>query len=330
MHMSVKTPGILLANLGTPDSPQVPDVRRYLKQFLSDQRVIRMWKPLWWVILNLIILRTRPAKSAHAYSKIWTNEGSPLLVESCRQLSLLREKLSPTPIELGMRYGNPSIESAMLNLHRQGVNHFIVLGLYPQFSYTTTSSIKDEVLRFIDSGHSDSSFTMICDYHNHHSYIKAVSDSVTRYQNENGKAEKLLMSFHGIPKKYADDGDPYPDQCRHTANMIAESLQLRQNDWGLSFQSRLGPTEWLRPYTDHTLEAWARQGVKSVQVVCPGFSVDCLETLEEIAMENGDLFRDSGGEHFSYIPCLNSTMPHIEMMLNLINERIKSQVSEFV
>jgi len=318
-----KTPGILLSNLGTPDSPGVDDVRRYLKQFLSDRRVIRMWKPLWWLILNCIILRTRPARSAHAYGKVWTDEGSPLLVESQRQLSLLREKLPSIPVELGMRYGNPSIESALEALQQQGADHFVVLGLYPQFSYTTISSVKDEVLRFIESGHSLCSFKMICDYHDHDSYIDAVSDSIREYREKHGQAERLLMSFHGIPKKYAEDGDPYPEQCHKTANLVAERLQLDDHQWGLSFQSRLGPTEWLRPYTDETLEAWGKEGVKSIQVVCPGFSVDCLETLEEIAMENRDVFKSSGGEHFFYIPCLNSSTPHIEMMVELINEKLE-------
>ena len=320
---SGKTPGVLLSNLGTPDSPEVEDVRRYLRQFLSDRRVIKMWKRLWWLILNSIILRTRPARSARAYSKIWTNEGSPLLVESQRQLSLLRAKLPSIPVELGMRYGNPSIESALGALQRQGANHVVVLGLYPQFSYTTISSVKDEVLRFIESGRSYCSFTMICDYHDHDLYIGAVSDSIREYREKHGQAERLLMSFHGIPKKYAEDGDPYPEQCHKTANLIAERLRLDDHQWGLSFQSRLGPTEWLRPYTDETLEVWGKEGVKSIQVVCPGFSVDCLETLEEIAMENSDVFKNSGGGHFSYIPCLNSSAPHIEMMVKLINEKLK-------
>ena len=320
--MSMKTPGILLSNLGTPDSPETEDVRRYLKQFLSDQRVIRVWRPLWWLILNLIILRTRPAKSAHAYRKVWTAEGSPLLVESRRQLSLLREKLSSVPVELGMRYGNPSIQSALSNLHRQGVNHFVVLSLYPQFSYTTVSSTKDEVLRFIQSGHSECGFSMICDYHGHAAYIRAISDSIMHFQQQHGKPERLLLSFHGIPKKYAKDGDPYPEQCHATAHRIAETLQMKDNEWGLSFQSRFGPTEWLKPYTDQILKSWAKEGLKSIQVACPGFSVDCLETLEEIAMENKEAFLNAGGESFSYIPCLNSSTPHIDMMLSLIKEKL--------
>ncbi|MCY4052083.1 MAG: ferrochelatase [Gammaproteobacteria bacterium] len=320
---SQRTPGILLSNLGTPDSPEVKDVRRYLKQFLSDKRVIKLWKPLWWLILNLIILRTRPARSAQAYSKIWTDEGSPLLVESRRQLALLRKRMPSIPIELGMRYGNPSIQSALEALHQQGVNHFVVLGLYPQFSYTTISSVKDEVLRFIEDRHTFCSFSMICDYHDHDSYIETVSGSIQNYQDKHGRADRLLMSFHGIPKKYAEDGDPYPEQCRKSANLIADRLQLENHEWSFSFQSRLGPTEWLKPYTDETLEAWGKEGVKSIQVVCPGFSVDCLETLEEIAMENSFVFQESGGGHFSYIPCLNSSTPHIEMMIDLIDGKLK-------
>ncbi|MXZ81387.1 MAG: ferrochelatase [Gammaproteobacteria bacterium] len=321
--MTNRQSGILLANLGTPDSPEVPDVRRYLRQFLWDRRVVRMCRPLWWAILNLLILRTRPPRTAHAYAKIWTPEGSPLLVESRRQLSLLKKRLPDIPVELGMRYGNPSIESALSNLHQAGASHFVVLGLYPQFSYTTTSSIKDEVLRFIESGHPECRFSMICDYHDEVAYIEAVADSVRHHRQQHGAVEKLLLSFHGIPEKYAQDGDPYPDQCRKSAGLIAESLELEGSEWGLSFQSRLGPTQWLRPYTDQTLEAWGRDGVESVQVACPGFSVDCLETLEEIAIANRELFLKAGGKRFEYIPCLNSSPPHIDMMLNLIVKELQ-------
>ena len=314
--------GILLSNLGTPDSPSVADVKQYLGQFLWDPRVIKMWRPAWWLILNLIILNTRPARSAAAYQKIWTDQGSPLLVESTKQAKLLKKKFTDMPVELGMRYGSPSIENALNRLYQEGVDHFLVLGLYPQFSYTTTSSIKDEVKRVIGSLDGACRFTMICDYHRNKKYLDALTYSIQHYQNKHGTAEKLLMSFHGIPKKYVLDGDPYAGQCEITASLLAQYLELDDNRWKMSFQSRLGPTEWLQPYTDETLEALGKSGIKSVQVVCPGFSTDCLETLEEVAMENRDKFLRAGGTKYEYIPCLNSSAPHIEMMKHLIEEKL--------
>ncbi len=315
--------GILLSNLGTPDSPAVPDVRRYLAQFLWDPRVIQAWRPLWWCILNLVILPTRPGKSARAYRRIWTPDGSPLLVESKRQASLLRERLEDLPVELGMRYGNPSIRHALERLRSAGVNHFLVLGLYPQFSHTTTSSVEDEIRRILVDFGSDCRYTLIRDYHDDARYISALADSIMQFRGDHGKSDKLLFSFHGIPRDYVDAGDPYQDQCLVTGRLLARAMELKDHEWAIAFQSRLGPKTWIQPYTDRTLAEWGESGVSSVQVVCPGFSADCLETLEEIAMENRETFLDAGGKQYEYIPCLNSSDAHISLMRDLIGEHLE-------
>lgn len=313
--------GVLLSNLGTPDSPSVGDVRRYLAEFLWDPRVIKVWRPLWWLILNIVILNTRPKKSAEAYQSVWTEEGSPLLVISKRQRDQLQTLLGDIPCELGMRYGSPSIESSLNTLRNQGVTEFYVLSLYPQFSDTTVSSVDDEVRRVINQWECPKiTYKIVNNYHDFAPYIRALANSIRSFQEEHGTAEKILFSFHGIPQEYADDGDPYPDQCHATANLLANELNLKPDQWFLTFQSRLGPKQWLQPYTDKTLENWGKSGVESVQVICPGFSVDCLETLEEVAMENRDIFLEAGGKKYVYIPCLNSTRPHIEMMEQLLRQ----------
>ena len=322
--------GVVLANLGTPDSPEVKDVRRYLGEFLWDPRVIKVYRPLWWLILNLIILNTRPKKSAEAYKKVWTKEGSPLLSISKRQLQATRNNMTEMPLELGMRYGSPGLQTAMESLASKGVTHFIVLSLYPQFSYTTVASVEDKVSEVVtklnktnDSETGNFKYTMIQDYHDDPMYIEALADSVKTFRKKQGSAEKLLMSFHGIPQEYADDGDPYPDQCKITATQLADRLGLAPSEWHMTFQSRLGPKQWLQPYTDKTLEQWGKDGIKTVQVICPGFSTDCLETLEEVAMENCEIFLESGGLKYDYIPCLNDSQPHIDMIANLIRQSIQ-------
>jgi ferrochelatase len=320
-------PGILLCNLGTPDSPSTADVRRYLAEFLWDPRVIKLSRPLWWLILNLVILTTRPSKSAKAYAKVWTDEGSPLLSISKKQCKALQSVMKDIPVELGMRYGSPSTLQAMEQLAQKGVTQFVVLSLYPQFSHTTVSSVEDEVARIVNKWNKEApsqnySFSLVHDYHDNHTYIEALADSVTEYQKSHGVPQKLLLSFHGIPQEYADDGDPYPQQCKRTANLLAEKLNLNEDQWQLTFQSRLGPKQWLQPYTDKTLESWGQSGIESVQVICPGFSVDCLETLEEVAMENKEIFLENGGKNYSYIPCLNEHPSHIEMMHELIRKQL--------
>ncbi len=316
--------GILLTNLGTPDSPRPADVRRYLKEFLLDPHVVEMSRPLWYLILFLFVLPTRPRKTARAYKKIWSEHGSPLLAISLQQqqkLQLYLEEKMGTGIfrvALGMRYGQPSIASALAELRSAGVHKLLVLPLYPQYSATTTASTFEAVCTQLSTWRHIPAMRMIDQYHDHHGYIDALANSVREYRHTHGSSEQLLISFHGIPQAYADAGDPYPDQCRQTAQHLAEALSLGAQSWQLSFQSRLGRKPWLQPYTDHTLTRLARAGINDVQVVCPGFSADCLETLEEVAMENCEVFKRAGGKRYGYIPCLNTRDDHISVLADLI------------
>jgi protoporphyrin/coproporphyrin ferrochelatase len=314
--------GVLLVNLGTPEAPDRAAVRRYLKEFLWDPRVVEMARPIWWLVLNGIILNTRPARSAKAYRKVWTDQGSPLLKISEKQRTALADRLAARggelPVALGMRYGKPSIESALEQLRAADVRQVLVLPLYPQYSATTTASIFDAVTSELRSWRWLPEMRFVNHYHDEPAYIAALADSVRRHRAENGDAERLLMSFHGIPEEYFHKGDPYFCECQKTGRLLAESLGLDQGQWQISFQSRLGPKQWLQPYTDHTLESLAGEGVKSVQVICPGFSADCLETLEEIAMENRTVFLEAGGERYEYIPCLNHDAGHMDMLAGLV------------
>jgi ferrochelatase len=315
--------GVLLANLGTPDAPTPRAVRRYLRQFLWDPRVVELPRPLWWLVLHLVILNTRPRRSAHAYGKVWTEQGSPLLVIARRQHAALQQALEtrlsqPVQVELAMCYGNPSIASGLAALRDAGVQRILVLPLYPQYSATSTAAIFDAVTAELRHWRAVPELRFVNDYHDHPAYIAALADSVRAYQAEHGRPDRLLLSFHGIPQDYADLGDPYPVQCDLTAERLAAALGLGAEAWMYSFQSRLGPKDWLRPYTDRTLEKFAREGTKRVQVLCPGFSADCLETLEEIAMQNRDVFLQAGGTAYEYIPCLNDSAGHIELMAQLV------------
>ncbi len=323
-----ETLGVLINNLGTPDSYQVDDVKKFLKEFLWDARVVKISRPLWWFILNIIILNTRPKKSAAAYKKVWTEHGSPLLSISKKQTDLIRQTLHKahinTRVELGMRYGNPSIEEGLGNLRDAGATRFLIVPLYPQFSYTTTASVEDEVIRVLQKWEwRGQNFKIVRHYFDNPDYIEALTKSVTTYWDKNGRAEKLLISFHGIPQKYADDGDPYANECRQTAHLLAQSLNLKPDQWQLGFQSRMGYQKWLAPYTDHILRDLGKQGLQSIQVICPGFSADCLETLVEIAMENRAVFLAAGGKEYSYIPCLNDSEDHIKMLSNQIFQHIQ-------
>lgn len=322
MSENNQTIGVLLSNLGTPDSPSVSDVRRYLKEFLSDPRVVNMPKLLWWPMLNFVILNTRPKRSARAYAKIWTDKGSPLLSISQQQAGALQRALDEQQqlfqVELAMRYGSPSIAAGLRSLEEKGIQKVVVLPLYPQFSDTTTSSTADAIQHVTSKLARPPVINFIQYYYDHPAYIEALANSVRKVWSEQGRAEKLLMSFHGIPQDYADAGDPYPAQCRQTAKRLASALKLDDQEWVLTFQSRLGPKQWVQPYTDKTLETMAQSGLKNIQVICPGFSADCLETLEEIQMENREVFLGSGGEAYQYIPCLNSDAEHIQMMVSLV------------
>ena len=327
-HDEVDRLGILVTNLGTPDSHQARDVRRYLKEFLWDPRVVEVPRPLWWLVLNLVILNTRPRRSAAAYAKIWTAEGSPLLAISKREAQALQSQLdqqfdAPVKVVLAMRYGNPSIAAGLEQLRDAGARRILVLPLYPQYSASTTASTVDAVSLELRRWRWLPELRFVNHYHDEPAYIDALAESVRDYWSVNGEPDKLVMSFHGIPKDYFLAGDPYFCECHKTARLLAEKLQLPQQRWQLTFQSRLGPKEWLKPYTDHTLQALAKEGIRNVHVMCPGFSADCLETLEEIAMENRDTFLAAGGENYAYIPCLNDRPSHIDMLSGLVMKHVQ-------
>lgn len=313
--------GILLANLGTPDEPTAPAVKRYLKQFLSDPRVIDLPKFKWQLILNLFVLPKRAPKVAEAYKGIWTEQGSPLLAISRQQQKSLQTyfdaKGKETVVELGMSYGNPSIESAVSRLLAQDVEKIIVLPLYPQYSSSTTASVFDAFARGLAQHKKMVPFEFIHSYHDHPLYIKALANSVTLDADE-----KLLFSFHGIPARYETEGDFYPDHCKETARLVAETLGLNETQWQLTFQSRFGDEVWLQPYTDETLGQLPAQGVKNVAVICPGFSADCLETIEEIGEENRENFMHAGGESYRYIEALNANADHIKLLAALIEAKM--------
>ncbi|MDA7967962.1 MAG: ferrochelatase [Gammaproteobacteria bacterium] len=312
--------GVLLTNLGTPDSCAPGDVRRYLREFLSDRRVVGLPRILWLPLLHGIVLNTRPRKSAKSYAKIWRDDGSPLLVFSRMQQRKLQRRFdeSAVVVELGMRYGNPSIAAALEKLHAAGARKVLALPLYPQYCSATTASTFDALgaafarrwhlpaLRFVDH------------YHDHPKYIAALARSV-RAHNSDGV---LVMSFHGIPEAFADAGDPYPAQCKTTARLLADELKLADDEWRLSFQSRFGPARWLQPGTEETLAALAQDGAQNVRVICPGFSADCLETLEEIAIGGRETFLQAGGRHFEYIPCMNDDDAHIDALQEIIRANL--------
>ena len=316
--------GVLLTNLGTPDAPTPAALKRYLAEFLSDRRVIEKSPWIWKIILHGVILNIRPRKAARSYQKVWTDQGSPLMSVSIDQSEKLQQTLDPDHetffVELAMRYGRPSIANAMQSLKKQNVERIIVLPLYPQYSATTTASTYDEVLSITKHWRDIPSIDLKGAYYNHPDYIRVLADSIQDYRQTHGKSERLLMSFHGLPEAYVQSGDPYQKQCLHTADLLARELCLDDDEWICAFQSRFGVEQWIKPYTDKTLETWARQGVKSVDVVCPGFPADCLETLEEMAMENRDVFLQAGGEKYQYIPCLNDQQNHIELLASLIRQ----------
>ncbi len=316
--------GILLTNLGTPDAPTPSALRRYLKEFLWDKRVVDLPRPLWWLILNGIILNIRPSKSAALYQKVWTDNGSPLMDTSLRQQIALQTTLDANHpgiyrVELAMRYGNPSIAKGMQVLRDTRCRRVLVLPLYPQYSLTTTESTFDAVDTVIKSGHDMPELRLVRHYHDHPAYIAALAASIREDTEANGWPDKLLFSFHGIPKRYHENGDPYPDECRHTARLLAGALKLKDDAWMLTFQSRFGREEWMQPYTCKTLQNLPQKGVKSVAVVCPGFAADCLETLEEISIQNCKFFLDAGGESFRYIPALNDREDHIRALASIVH-----------
>ena len=317
--------GVLLINLGTPKSPTTADVRVYLKEFLSDKDVIRMSRFLWLPLLNLIILRSRPAKSAELYKKVWTEWGSPLLYNTYLQAGLLKKKFEHDEndkffIDVAMRYGSPSIESKLLQLAKSGYKKIIVLPMFPQYSTTTTRSIARKIDEIIRATRllEKVEISFIKDFHDHDLYIDACCDSIKNFQLKSGQPEKLLLSFHGIPESYVGADEPYRDQCLTTANLIATKLNLNQKQYEVAFQSRFGKAEWIKPYLAERLESLPNENVKNIQVFCPGFSSDCLETIEEIGEESRELFIESSGKEFGFIPCLNGSLTFIKLIEDLI------------
>lgn len=332
-HGTRETIGVLVANLGTPQAPQPRELRIYLKEFLSDPRVVEVPRLLWWMILNLVILNIRPKRSAKAYAKVWTEQGSPLMVHSKAQASALAAQLeqniqSPVHLELAMRYGEPSVKHALERLREAGVTRLIVLPLYPQYSASTTASVFDAVFDTFKTWRVVPELRTVSGYHTDPNFIAALASSIERYWAEHGRGDKLLLSFHGIPQRYFDNGDPYHCLCHATAFAVAGKLGLGPDAWQLTFQSRFGREPWLKPYTDHTLESLGGQGVGRVDVVCPGFASDCIETLEEIDMENREIFLGAGGKDFHYIPCLNDDESHISALASLVASRIQDWDTE--
>ncbi|MEJ2360613.1 MAG: ferrochelatase [Gammaproteobacteria bacterium] len=315
--------GILLVNLGTPEAPTPAAVRRYLGEFLSDRRVVEIPRFIWWLILNGIILRIRPRRVAHAYASIWLDDGSPLMVHSKAIGRALQQRCQsefggPVQVELAMRYGKPSMRDVLRQLREQQVERLLVVPLYPQYSATTSATVFDALAAELQAWRWLPELRICMHYHDNPVYIKALSasirDSFTRY----GKPDKLVFSFHGLPERCLKAGDPYYCHCQKTARLVAEDLQLDPDDWILSFQSRFGRERWLQPYTSETLKQLAREGTRHVHIVSPGFAADCLETLEELAIQNKEFFLLAGGEKFHYIPALNADPAHIDALFDLI------------
>ena len=315
MHQT-KT-GILLANLGTPDAPTPGAVKRYLRQFLSDKRVVDTSRLLWWPLLRGVILPIRSPRVAKLYQSVWMEEGSPLMVYSRRQQQALAARLPDTPVALGMSYGSPSLASAVDDLLAQGVKHIVVLPLYPQYSCSTVAAVWDELARILAKKRAIPGISFIRDYAGHPDYIHALAASVRASFAVHGEPDLLLLSYHGIPQRYANQGDDYPQRCRDTTRELVSALGLPPERVMMTFQSRFGREPWLTPYTDETLKMLGEKGTKHIQVLCPGFAADCLETLEEIAVQNREIFLEAGGKQYEYIPALNADAAHIEMMVNL-------------
>ncbi|OIP07111.1 MAG: ferrochelatase [Betaproteobacteria bacterium CG2_30_59_46] len=379
-HGTAAKTGILLINLGTPDAPTAAAVKPYLREFLSDPRVVEIPRALWWLILNGVILNTRPKKSAEKYAQIWTEEGSPLLVHTQRQARMLRGYLgeslkappalplsptlshggeSPLPhagegamvrsqgsspwlysaeaeqrtrkdvvlIEYAMRYGNPSVASALEKLKQQNCGRILILPLYPQYAASSTASAMDAVFGALRKMRNLPAIRTVRSFHDHPGYIAALAQSVRDDWMQNGRPDVLVMSFHGVPRYTLDKGDPYHCECQKTGRLLAEALELKPDQYRISFQSRFGRAEWLKPYTAATLEELGKQGVGRVDAICPGFVGDCLETLEEIAMEGKASFLGAGGGAFHYIPCLNERDDWIRALSHIVSENLQGWIA---
>lgn len=316
--------GVLITNLGTPEAPTPKALKSYLREFLSDPRIVEYPRLLWWLVLNGIILNSRPRRSARSYASVWTEQGSPLLVHTREQRRALADRLgTELVVEFAMRYGNPSIASVVGTMLDHGVRRLLVLPLYPQYSATTTASTFDAIAADFKTRRWLPEMRFVSHYHDYGPFVQACATHIQQHWAEHGRCDKLLLSYHGIPKRYLLNGDPYHCQCHASSRLIAEALGLGEHEYLTTFQSRFGRDEWLSPSTDDTLKSLPTQGVKSVQVFCPGFSADCLETREEIDVENRHYFNASGGERFDYIPCLNAESHHIDALELLIQSNLQ-------
>ena len=319
--------GILITNLGTPDKPNKEALKTYLKEFLSDPRIIEIPKLIWQAILRLIILNLRPQKSAKLYKSIWKKEGGPLLVMLKKQKrgikKVLQNKLKNIKIEIGMRYGNPSIKLGLENLRRKSCRKILVLPLYPQYCAATTGSTFDKVTEILRKWRWIPEIRFVNNYFEESMYIECLVKSIKESWKKSGKTQKLIFSYHGVPKKYLLKGDPYYCFCQKTTRLVAERMKLKKKDYITTFQSKFGPGEWLQPYTDKTLEELPKKGIKKIHILSPGFSSDCLETLEELEVQNKENFLSSGGERYNYIKCLNDDPQHLKMLGFLILNHIK-------
>lgn len=323
--------GILVTNLGTPDAPTTAALRRYLAEFLWDPRVVEAPRPLWWLILHGVILRFRPSRSAAAYRSVWQPEGSPLLIHTANQCEGIRASLQRKygdnlVVGFAMRYGNPSISSVLDEMQKQGVRQLLVLPLYPQYSASTSASTFDAIAADFTRRRWLPDLRFISHYHDFPPYIEAMATHIEAHWREHCRKDRLILSYHGVPRKYLDRGDPYHCECHKTSRLLAERLGLSSEDYLTTFQSRFGREEWLKPYTDATMKALPGQGVESVDVFCPGFSADCLETIEEINEENREYFMEAGGKAFAYIPALNATEGHINALVQLIEQNLEGWV----
>ncbi len=327
-----KKQGVLLCNLGTPDAATPQAVRKYLSQFLHDKRVVSIPRVIWCPILHGIILRTRPQKVAKLYQAIWTDNGSPLMVYSQAQRKALQVRLdkdaeiydsqSYIPVELAMTYGNPSIPKALASLEAQGCERIIVLPLYPQYSSATNAAVFDQINKFYKTKYSVPELSYVNGYHDHPLYIKALSNSIKAYWHKNGQATKLLFSYHGVPERFSKNGDPYEKQCHETTQAVVRELGLDSQQYQIAFQSRFGKEEWIKPYTEATLKSWGEIGLDLVQVISPAFASDCLETLEELAIQNKQSFIEAGGKQYDYIPALNDSSDHIDLLFDLLKSQL--------
>ena len=331
-HGSIAKTGILLINLGTPEAPTADAVREYLGEFLSDPRVVEIWQPLWWLILNGIVLRTRPRQSAAKYALIWNKDGSPLAVHTARQATLLRGYLgerikTPHTVAWAMRYGQPSIKKVLLELRQQDCNRILVLPLYPQYAASTTASAFDAVFDTMKQLRNVPALRLVKHYHDHAAYIAALAKNISDYWMNNGRPDKLLMSFHGLPRFALDRGDPYHCECQKTARLLGNELGLAPERYQVSFQSRFGRAQWLLPYTMETVKELGKRKTGRLDVVCPGFVTDCLETLEEIAVENKAAYLKAGGAEFHYIPCLNERHEWIHALAQIAAENLHGWAS---